>query len=175
GDKRIAFEAVAVAGARTDEVVLQNFTGGRNPANAAGRIAGHQCKSAHIPRHHGARSNHRIIGDRIPAHDRRVGADCDTASDTRRLERILARHMRTRIAHIGKYRIRSYENIVGNFETIVETDIVLDGDPVAHPDATFDEYIMRELAIAADMRTFQHDTVLPESRAGADRSVRRNF
>ena len=162
-------ESVSFTRAGTHQIPFQNFAGCRHPTDPARRIAGHQRKGRHILVTTAPAPIKAYSGDRIPQTIVAL-APMATPCPIRVFSNASLRdNMRTRITHIGKDGIRPDENVVGNLQSVIQADIILDCHAVADRDTALDKDVMRELAIAPDARAFQDDAMLPEPCAVADR------
>ncbi len=82
-EQAAAIDAIALAGARADEIVAEPFAGLADPADPARRIANDERVSRHLLGHDRARADEGIFADIVAADDRGIGADRGAAADPR--------------------------------------------------------------------------------------------
>jgi hypothetical protein len=107
----------------------------------------------------------------MPADDRRIGADACPPSNRRRTEFVFPRNIGARIVHVREDAAGPAKHVVGEFDAIIDRDVVLDLAIVPDPDARTDHDVLPDRAILTDRGASKNMTKMPNPGAAADRGA----
>jgi len=136
----------------------------------AGRYADDYGVCRNVVCDHRARTYERPLPDADTADDGRVRSQCGAAPDVGLLVVFggVARKSRARGADVGKHHARSAEDIVLEYDTVVDGDVVLNLDSIADPHAACHEDVLSELAVPAYDGAAHDVTEMPDLGVVAD-------
>src|SRR5262249_34623299 len=89
------------------------------------------------------------------------------AAHAGRAKLLLAPDLGARIPHVGEHARGPAEHAILELDAVVDADVVLDLDPIAHPHVA-DIDVLPEHAVAPDARARRHVTEVPDARAVAN-------
>ena len=120
--------------------------------------------------HYRARSYERPLPDADPTNDGRVRSECGAAPDAGLLVVLggVAWESGTGCADVREHHARSAENVVLEYDSVVDGNIVLNLDSIADPHSARYEDVLSELAAAADDRAAHDVTEVPDLSVVAD-------
>ena len=139
-----------------------------HPPYLPGRNTGHQGVIFHIFGHHGTGGDQGAASYRVTAHYRAIRAERCAFAHARTRVNSVHREVRPRSIHIRKYAGRTAEDIVFYLDALVNGNIVLDTDPIAHADVVTNVHILAQGTVRSDDSPFLNMAEMPNFRSGAD-------
>ena len=130
------------AAAFAHQRVIQPFSALANPTDPAGRHSGHQRKIGNILRHHRTGGNQCAATDRMAAYNSAVGTQRSPFTYQSTGIDPMHRKMRPRRDHIGEHTARPAEDVILQFNPLIQGNIVLDSHSIAHTHIVPDIHIL---------------------------------
>ncbi len=160
--------SAAGAGSAAICVEMEAFAVAAHPADLAGGVADDQGVGRHVFVDHGAGADKGIWADADAAHDSGVGADSSAFAHVGRQVIVFAVDGAAGVVHIGKHHRGTQKDIVFAGHAFVYRHVILHLHVVAEYDAVGYEYILAEVAVAAQPGAGHHMAEVPHFAAFAE-------
>src|SRR5579864_3292982 len=139
-----------------------------HPANLTRGVALHESVIGNIFRHNRACADEAVAAELDPANDGGVRAHRSaTPKDGFLVQRVTV-HLRTGVRDVREHRGRPQKDIVFDFDSGINRNIVLDLHVVADDDTRGDLTVLAEDATLPDLRAFHNVREVPDLRARPD-------
>ena len=156
------------ASAGAGKAVGQPFPAFADPSDLTGGDPGHQSVIFYVAGYHGTRCYEGAAAYGMAAYNGAVRAQRRALAYERARVRTMHRKMSPRSTHIREYARRTTENIVFDFNALIDGDVVLDPDTVPDPDMVRNVDILSQRTVPADDGAFLNVTEMPNLRSFAD-------
>lgn len=148
-----------------------------HPSFPACRHAYHQSVIGHVAGHNRSRCNKSIAADLDSTNDRGVGAYGGAAADEGFFVQTVANHLAPRVGYIGQDAAGAQKDIVLQYCSAINGNIVLEFAVVSYPDAIRNKDILAEIAVGpdygsgTDMAEMPYLAVVPDLCARIDKAA----
>jgi hypothetical protein len=138
-----------------------------NPVSKACRITHNQRKISHVPGHNCSGTHHRESSDLKSGEDSCIGANT-AALFEQRFKAFPLGIPTARPEVVYKNSGRTDENIVFHYQTVPEKYAAFESDTIPQADFSFDERVIANVAVSADLCPVEHMREGPNARSRAN-------
>src|SRR6185437_4473471 len=139
-----------------------------HPSYLARRRSNHESEIRNVLGNNCSRCHERVATDGYSGNNRRIGANCASPLQMGQFVEVMPAYLGARISYVRQYTGRAEKDIIINFHTGIDRNIVLDLDVIANHGATVDIDVLANNRMLPDTGPFHHVSKMPDFCSSSD-------